>query len=82
MRVVPIQPRYARELLGFNDTLIQVRDRPALGLAREFVYFAAPKMKHWEIPTRVLWYVTRTRLPLNTAQFAPSSHTLVLSTPK
>ncbi|WP_223627107.1 hypothetical protein [Microbacterium sp. EST19A] len=59
VRVVPIQPRYARELLGFNDTLFQVRDRPALGLAREFVYFAAPKMKHWEIPTRVLWYVTK-----------------------
>lgn len=59
VRVVPIQPRYARELLGFNDTLIQLRERPALGLAREFVYFAAPKMRHWDIPTRVLWYVTK-----------------------
>lgn len=59
VRIVPIQPRYARELLGFNDTLIQLRERPALGLAREFVYFAAPKMRHWDIPTRVLWYVTK-----------------------
>ncbi|APH45462.1 hypothetical protein BMW26_11245 [Microbacterium sp. 1.5R] len=59
VRIVPIQPRYARDLLGFNDTLIQTRDQPALGFAREFVYFAKPKMKHWEIPTRVLWYVTK-----------------------
>ena len=59
VRIVPIQPRYARELLGFNDTLIQLRERPALGLAREFVYFAAPKMRHWDIPSRVLWYVTK-----------------------
>lgn len=56
VRIVPVQPRYARDLLGFNTTLIQTRE--ALGFAREFVYFAAPGMKDWEAPSRVLWYVT------------------------
>lgn len=79
VRIVPIQPRYARDLLGFNDTLIRTRDQPALGLAREFVYFAKPKMKHWEIPTRVLWYVTKDpRAPENRAIRAVVAHSRVL----
>lgn len=57
--IIPIQPRFARELIGYNDTLLQVREKPALGLAREFVYFAAPKVKRWQLPARVLWYVTK-----------------------
>jgi hypothetical protein len=57
--IIPIQPRFARELIGYNDTLLQTRERQALGLAREFVYFAAPKVKRWELPARVLWYVTK-----------------------
>ncbi|MBH0117141.1 hypothetical protein I6E52_09820 [Salinibacterium sp. NG253] len=57
--VVPIQPTYARGLLGFNDTLISARDKPALGLSREFAYFSSPKIKAWDVPARVLWYVTK-----------------------
>lgn len=57
--IVPIQPRFARELIGFNPTLIQTRDRLALGFAREFVYFASPTMRRWNPPCRVLWYVTK-----------------------
>ena len=54
--IIPIRPPVARELIGYNDTLLQVREKPALGLAREFVYFAAPKVKRWQLPARVLWY--------------------------
>lgn len=57
--VIPIQPRFARDLIGYNDTLLHMREKPALGLAREFVYFAAPRVKHWKLPSRVLWYVTK-----------------------
>lgn len=57
--IIPIQPRFARELIGYNDTLLRARERPALGLARQFVYFAAPKVKRWQLPARVLWYVTK-----------------------
>ncbi len=61
VRVVPIRPDYARELLGFNETLLRTRERTALGFNREFVYFAAPKMRHWDVPSRVLWYVTKNK---------------------
>lgn len=59
VRVVPIQPRYARELLGFNETVLRTRERRALGFSREFVYFAAPMMRDWDVPARVVWYVTK-----------------------
>lgn len=59
--IVPIQPTYARELIGFNDTLIRSRERLSLGLSREFVYFASPRIKDWVVPGRVLWYVTKDR---------------------
>ncbi|MVQ43989.1 hypothetical protein GON06_17695 [Microbacterium sp. MAH-37] len=57
--VVPIQPKFARELIGYNDTLLSQREKSALGLSREFVYFAAPRLKGWDVPARVLWYVTK-----------------------
>lgn len=57
--IIPIQPTYARSLIGYNDTLLMGRDKPALGLAREFVYFASPKIKSWDVPARALWYVTK-----------------------
>lgn len=57
--IVPIQPQFARELIGFNNTLLRTREKQALGLAREFVYFASPKIKRWTLPARVLWYVSK-----------------------
>jgi GNAT superfamily N-acetyltransferase len=57
--LIPIQPTYARDLIGFNDTLLLGRSKQALGLAREFVYFGAPKIKNWSLPARALWYVTK-----------------------
>ncbi|MBX3100122.1 MAG: hypothetical protein KF761_11140 [Salinibacterium sp.] len=57
--VIPIQPTYARGLIGYNDTLLQGRDKQALGLAREFVYFGAPTIRNWSLPARALWYVTK-----------------------
>lgn len=57
--VIPIQPTYARNLIGYNDTLISGREKLALGLSREFVYFSAPTTKSWNLPARALWYVTK-----------------------
>lgn len=57
VHIVPIQPKYARELIGYNDTLFNTREKRALGFARQVVYFAAPKGVQ-EVPSRVLWYVS------------------------
>lgn len=58
LQIVPIQPKYARELIGFNDTLLNLREKLALGFAREVAYFCSPR-ESWEVPSRVLWYVTK-----------------------
>ena len=57
--VIPIQPKYARSLIGYNDTLLAAREKPVLGLSREFVYFAKPKVKTWALPARAFWYVSK-----------------------
>lgn len=76
--LVPIQPTYARGLLGFNDTLISARDKPALGLSREFAYFSSPRIKEWDVPARVLWYVTKdTNAKESTAVRALVAHSRV-----
>ncbi len=58
VNIVPIQPKYARELVGYNDTLLNTRAKRALGLTRQVVYFSSPR-GDWEVPSRVLWYVTK-----------------------
>ena len=58
VHVVPIRPRYARELIGYNDTLFNTREKRALGFARQVVYFASPRGDR-KVPSRVLWYVTK-----------------------
>lgn len=58
LQIVPIQPKYARELIGYNDTLLNTREKLALGFAREVAYFCSPRGS-WEVPSRVLWYVTK-----------------------
>lgn len=58
VQLVPIQPKYARELIGYNDTLFEAREKRALGFARQVVYFAAPT-SNWNVPSRVLWYVSK-----------------------
>jgi predicted GNAT family acetyltransferase len=76
--VVPIQPAYARNLIGYNDTLIAGRESQTLGLAREFVYFGAPKIKNWHVPARVLWYATKDEsVPERTAVRAAVAHSWV-----
>lgn len=56
--VVPIQPNYAENLLGFTgDTLFQMR-RTALGILRQHVYVHAAGGPQLEVPSRLLWYVT------------------------
>lgn len=56
--VIPIQPKYARELIGYNDTLLNIREKRVLGFARQVVYFATPR-RNLEVPSRVLWYVSK-----------------------
>jgi len=76
--VIPIQPKYARNLIGYNDTLIAGRESQTLGLAREFVYFGAPKIKNWHAPARVIWYATKDEgLPERTAVRAAVGHSWV-----
>lgn len=58
VHIVPIQPKYARELIGYNDTLFITREKRALGFARQVVYFASPRGDQ-EVPSRVLWYVSK-----------------------
>ncbi len=57
--IVPIQDRFALDLLGTQPTLT---DRPsALGLAREHIYYRAPVAIEVHGPGRILWYETQTR---------------------
>jgi predicted GNAT family acetyltransferase len=76
--LVPIQPAYARNLIGYNDTLLAGRESQALGLAREFVYFSSPKVKNWQAPARVIWYATKDEgLPERTAVRAAVGHSWI-----
>lgn len=55
--VIPIQPKWATNLLGLNDGLISLRRR-GLGLSRELVYFSGSRIVPKELPARILWYAT------------------------
>jgi hypothetical protein len=55
--MIPIQPRWATNLLGLNDGLISLRRR-GLGLSRELVYFSGSRIEPQELPARILWYAT------------------------
>ncbi|KSU56007.1 hypothetical protein AS029_02635 [Microbacterium enclense] len=55
--LIPIQPRWATNLLGLNDGLISLRRR-GLGLSRELVYFSGSRIVPQDLPARVLWYAT------------------------
>ena len=55
--VIPIQPRWATNLLGFSDGLISLRRR-GLGLSRELVYFSGSRIMPSDLPARILWYAT------------------------
>lgn len=55
--LIPIQPRWATNLLGLNDGLISLRRR-GLGLSRELVYFSGSRIEPKELPARILWYAT------------------------
>jgi hypothetical protein len=55
--VIPIQPRWATNLLGLNDGLMSLRRR-GLGLSRELVYFSGSRIEPKELPARILWYAT------------------------
>lgn len=60
--LVPIQPRFAEALFGYQqDALFQIRKR-SLGLSREHVYYHAEGAAHIPAgPARVLWYATHDR---------------------
>lgn len=55
--IIPIQPRWATNLLGLNDGLISLRRR-GLGLSRELVYFSGSRIEPKALPARILWYAT------------------------
>lgn len=55
--VIPIQPRWATNLLGLSDGLISLRRR-GLGLSRELVYFSGSRILPRDLPARILWYAT------------------------
>ena len=55
--IVSIQPRWANELFGLQDTLLE---RPSLlGLSREHVYYRSPSGNP-PAPARLLWYASGT----------------------
>lgn len=57
--LVPIQERFALDLLGSQPTLT---DRPSdLGLACEHIYYRAPVAIEVRGPGRIVWYETRPR---------------------
>jgi len=53
--LVPIQPKWATDLLGLDDGLFPLRRR-GLGLSRELVYFSGSRVVPKPLPARVLWY--------------------------
>ena len=55
--IIPIQPRWATNLLGMNDGLITLRRR-GLGLSRELVYFSGSRIEPKDLPARILWYAS------------------------
>lgn len=55
--IIPIQPRWATNLLGMTDGLISLRRR-GLGLSRELVYFSGSQIEPKDLPARILWYAT------------------------
>lgn len=55
--MIPIQPRWATNLLGLNDGLVSLRRR-GLGLSRELVYFSGSRIVPQDLPARILWYAT------------------------
>lgn len=55
--IIPIQPRWATNLLGMNDGLISLRRR-GLGLSRELVYFSGSRIEPKDLPARILWYAS------------------------
>lgn len=55
--IIPIQPKWATNLLGVNDGLFSMR-RTGLGLARELVYFSGSRVTPAPLPARILWYAT------------------------
>jgi predicted GNAT family acetyltransferase len=56
--IIPIQPRWAANLLGLNDGLISLRRR-GLGLSRELVYFSGSRIEPKNLPARILWYASK-----------------------
>lgn len=56
--LIPIQQRFAAELLGVPEGLIPRQD--SLGLAREHVYYRSPVGARPQAPARLLWYLTST----------------------
>ena len=57
--VIPIHPRFAESLFGYQTDVLFHQRKRALGLSREHVYFhAAGSATIQEHPARLLWYVT------------------------
>jgi hypothetical protein len=55
--VVPIQQRFASDLLNFPEGLL--RRSSTLGLSREHVYYRSPGAAKPVAPARLLWYVSK-----------------------
>lgn len=57
--VIPIHPRFAESLFGYQTEVLFHQRKRALGLSREHVYFhAAGSASIGDHPARLLWYVT------------------------
>jgi hypothetical protein len=57
--ILPIQPRFAESLFGYQTNVLFHLRKRALGLSREHVYFhAAGSGRIPDNPARLLWYVT------------------------
>ncbi|MBU6512737.1 MAG: hypothetical protein KGR99_10565 [Betaproteobacteria bacterium] len=65
--LIPIQPRWATNLLGLNDGLLSLRRR-GLGLSRELVYFSGSRIVPKNLPARILWYATSDEKTRHTIQ--------------
>ena len=56
--VVPIQPEYARALLGYEELQGRLfEEHESAAMARENVYYRSPR--RLEVPARLLWWVSR-----------------------
>lgn len=57
--VIPIHPRFAESLFGYQTEVLFHQRKRALGLSREHVYFhASGSASIGNHPARLLWYVT------------------------